>query len=287
MGPAQDSDPFPALNWISGTSIDPVPMVGRSVAKARLWIEECLNHHESCQGYGESCPILPTYILNVGTDASDPLVRLIETHSTMTGHYAYLFARWTKSVDGSMTTQANLNELTKSVPLRDLPPGCSDAVTTIRRLGLRYLWTDRFCIVQDSPGSKDTEFRQAPRYIQSAFLLLVVASGDHLPSFLRPRNPPLLHMDVIQSAPTGYSQGQDAITESLKPRLPSKAPNFTPMSEKIRLYIRHPLETAYHALREGSDESVNDVGDSSSKRNAHFGQKSALLALPHRAPLRR
>ncbi|KAK8075092.1 hypothetical protein PG997_009755 [Apiospora hydei] len=48
------------------------------------------------------------------------------------------------------TTSANLRSRFRGIPHEILPPSFRDAVTITRALGVRYLWIDALCIIQDS-----------------------------------------------------------------------------------------------------------------------------------------
>jgi hypothetical protein len=47
-------------------------------------------------------------------------------------------------------TLANLDAFLQEIPMTDLPPTFRDAFDVTRKLGIRYLWIDSLCIVQDS-----------------------------------------------------------------------------------------------------------------------------------------
>lgn len=56
----------------------------------------------------------------------------------------------------------------------------SDAIDIIRSLGLRYLWADRLCIIQDSDTDKAHQIGQMDRIYGGALVTIVAASGTHL-----------------------------------------------------------------------------------------------------------
>ncbi|KAK0713458.1 heterokaryon incompatibility protein-domain-containing protein, partial [Lasiosphaeria miniovina] len=55
-----------------------------------------------------------------------------------------------------------------------------DAMAVARALGLRYLWADRLCIVQDSAADKAAQVRQMDRVYGGAAITIVAATGAHL-----------------------------------------------------------------------------------------------------------
>ncbi|KAF7554154.1 hypothetical protein G7Z17_g3128 [Cylindrodendrum hubeiense] len=56
----------------------------------------------------------------------------------------------------------------------------ADAMEITRKLGLRYLWADRLCILQHQQLDKDQQLEQMDRIYGSAVVTIVSASGRHL-----------------------------------------------------------------------------------------------------------
>ncbi|KAK0705638.1 hypothetical protein B0H67DRAFT_467120, partial [Lasiosphaeris hirsuta] len=54
--------------------------------------------------------------------------------------------------DVFMLTRSTLAQLRAPRPVASLPPTFRDAFEIVSRLGLRHLWIDRLCVVQDSPA---------------------------------------------------------------------------------------------------------------------------------------
>ena len=76
-----------------------------------------------------------------------------------------------------------LSTLTRSDMLRGiatsaLPQTIQDAITVTRKLGLRYLWVDALCIIQDSALDRDTELTKMDRIYQNAQLTKSAASAE-------------------------------------------------------------------------------------------------------------
>lgn len=59
-----------------------------------------------------------------------------------------------------------------------LPRVIRDAITLVRRLGLRYIWIDSLCIVQDSPHSWRLNARVMDLIYGNAILTICGADGD-------------------------------------------------------------------------------------------------------------
>ncbi|RSM01931.1 hypothetical protein CEP52_008259 [Fusarium oligoseptatum] len=62
--------------------------------------------------------------------------------------------------------------------ISSLPRTIQDAITVTRQIGLKYLWVDALCIIQDSVGDKDAEISQMAQYYQNASVTIIAANAD-------------------------------------------------------------------------------------------------------------
>lgn len=75
-------------------------------------------------------------------------MRLHESTPNERGHYTALSYCW----GGSrlfQTTKALYYDFQREINLEEMPRTLLDAVTVTRNLGIRYLWIDALCIIQD------------------------------------------------------------------------------------------------------------------------------------------
>ncbi|KAF2096901.1 HET-domain-containing protein, partial [Rhizodiscina lignyota] len=59
-----------------------------------------------------------------------------------------------------------------------LPATIRDAISVCQLLGLRYLWVDSLCIVQDSPAEVTSQTQNMDAIYRMAYLTIIVAAGD-------------------------------------------------------------------------------------------------------------
>jgi hypothetical protein len=87
------------------------------------------------------------------------------------------------------TLTVNLEERLRSIPMEILPATFRDAVTITRKLGLRYLWIDSLCIIQDSKPDWEHEAALMASIYKSAHITLAAesASNSH-EGILHPRH---------------------------------------------------------------------------------------------------
>jgi hypothetical protein len=58
-----------------------------------------------------------------------------------------------------------------------LPQTIQDAISVTHRLGIRYLWVDALCIIQDNPIDKSTEINAVGANYKNATLTISAASA--------------------------------------------------------------------------------------------------------------
>ena len=112
---------------------------------ARWWLDTCVRAHQNCKRQ-QHTP-LPTRVVDVGAnDGCRPVLYL----STLgeCAPYAALTHCWGVGI-AFKTTTATLADRIRGMDTGELPRNFRDAVTITRRLGLRYVWIDALCIVQD------------------------------------------------------------------------------------------------------------------------------------------
>ncbi|KAE9376151.1 HET-domain-containing protein, partial [Stipitochalara longipes BDJ] len=86
------------------------------------------------------------------------------------------------------TTEATLIDRQHGIRLCNLPPTIQDAVQVTRNLGLRYLWIDALCIIQDDDGDKNIEISRMGSIYKNATLTIAAANTRSVQdSFLAPR----------------------------------------------------------------------------------------------------
>jgi hypothetical protein len=151
MGTLRDA----LYQWVNAWRAD------NSIKLTASWLEYCLkNHGPTCPGLLASEAPLPTRLLDVlPREGSE--VRLIDTArspptdkrylalSHCWGSYAPLHVIKLKN--------AKLDLYLQDIPLETLPKTFNDAIRITRELGLRYIWIDSLCIIQDSPEDWEKE----------------------------------------------------------------------------------------------------------------------------------
>ncbi|KAK8108932.1 HET-domain-containing protein [Apiospora sp. TS-2023a] len=137
-----------------------------AMTKVKKWLSVCCSRHSECV---QSETPLPTRILSISDDDKEP-PRLV-TPEGKCGAYAALSWRW--GVEEPLrTTKENLQQHLRKMPWLYLPKLFRDAAKVTKRLGLRYLWIDAICIIQDSEEDWVTEASKMTEVYGNAYLTI-------------------------------------------------------------------------------------------------------------------
>lgn len=155
------------------------------------WRRTCETEHKSCNKTdGNHLQQLPSRVLEL-LDPSDETkgIRLVETQGKMQGIYACLSYCWgDPETQIGQTCRENLPRQLQGIPFHELPNTVVDAVHLCFKLGLRFLWVDRLCIVQDDMSDWSLEAsRMCDVYSRSALTISVPLCEDSSQSFLAER----------------------------------------------------------------------------------------------------
>ena len=113
------------------------------------WIKECTSEHSKCNEKLKEQTALPPRVIDIGLIDDEGTVKLVETAENEKGTYICLSHCWGTAVIPIRTTLSNITSHKEGILLSALPRTFQDALNFVRRLGLRYIWIDSLCIVQD------------------------------------------------------------------------------------------------------------------------------------------
>ncbi|KAK5109265.1 hypothetical protein LTR62_007139 [Meristemomyces frigidus] len=97
-------------------------------------------------------------------------------HGSQKPRYAVLSYVW-GTHDTKRLIQTNLEDFGHSIAVIDLPQTILDAISLTSALGIRYLWVDSLCILQDSSPDKDLQIPRMSQYYHNA-AVVISASGS-------------------------------------------------------------------------------------------------------------
>lgn len=146
------------------------------IKKVREWLSTCDRLHGGTCGTQAttstgswSRPLLLIDVIDCCLVATPDEARYIAL--------SYTWGRDSASITATLENVASLQK-PNSLSTLDLPQVISDSITFVHRLGERYLWVDRLCVIQDS-SSKQTQLNaMGSIYANSYFTLVAAKSAD-------------------------------------------------------------------------------------------------------------
>lgn len=153
---------------------------------------ECI---DSCELLHESCPkSAPKPLPDRVIDCSNPdRPYIVLTGGNMKGRYITLSYIW-GGPQRLTTTQNIATYVAYGLEILDFPKTIREAIVATNGLGIRYLWIDALCILQDSDEDKLKQIRMMAKIYRNSYLTLIAACGNNV-------NEGFLYQDRPQKVP--------------------------------------------------------------------------------------
>jgi hypothetical protein len=163
------------------------------IAQAKAWLDICSRQHACLRSrhswlLEKNGSALPTRLIDIGTHLPlEPLLR--STIDIDPGSkYLTLSHCWGNYVPKRLLS-TNITAMKQSIAFAELSQTFQDAMTVTYRLGLRYIWIDSLCIIQDSRDDWEKEsMRMCHIYSNSFCNLCATASVDGSGGLFRDRD---------------------------------------------------------------------------------------------------
>lgn len=154
---------------------------------ARTWLKTCQEKHTTCwekHGIYQRMAKLPTRVIDVGPNEESGILRIICPRGE-SGQYVTLSHCWGGEIT-PLLTEHTIKDFQQSLLFDDLPANFRDAIIVTRQLGIRYLWIDSLCILQDSKTDWEAESKKMGLYYgQSTLTVLAQCSESSTQGFLK------------------------------------------------------------------------------------------------------
>jgi len=149
----------------------------------KRWLVNCEANHAMCDN---DIPELPKRVIYVAEEGESPYLVAGEG---LYARYVALSYCWGHSREG-MTTTKNLEAHMHAIDWTMLPKTFKDAIITCRQLGIKYIFIDRLCIVQDSKNDWDEQSAlMGSIYHDSTLTLAASVSNDSSTGLFVPFSP--------------------------------------------------------------------------------------------------
>ena len=139
------------------------------------WTQECESEHPVCRHRrSETLESSPARVVDIDHEDSDA-VRLVDYNLSL-GPYTAISYCWGKK-PFLITTKNNFQRHKHSIRFSELPKTFRDAVEITRSIGVRYIWIDSLCILQDDPEDWEHESKTMGDIYQGSFLTISASSS--------------------------------------------------------------------------------------------------------------
>jgi hypothetical protein len=145
------------------------------------WINDCTGKHETCKASNPQ--FLPTRLIDVGCEGE--ILRLVYTAHELrfidrgdsSLRYIALSYCWGSPTSPFLKTEKiSVRDRCRCILIDDMPAAFKDLVKLSRELGIRYLWIDALCIVQDDETDWRTEAALMKDVYTNAYLTVATPS---------------------------------------------------------------------------------------------------------------
>lgn len=144
------------------------------------WLDQCIHSHQRCQQPGEEnlgdvLRRVPARVLDLGPSKSTS-VNSPQLTEDFCGPYVALSHCWGNT--RHIVTEKNNIECHKNgIPLQHLPKTLQDAIIFTKGIGLRYLWIDSLCIIQDDINDWKNEAAKMADVYRNAYCTIAAAGS--------------------------------------------------------------------------------------------------------------
>ncbi|KAK4444165.1 heterokaryon incompatibility protein-domain-containing protein [Podospora aff. communis PSN243] len=162
------------------------PFSREAISLAIKWLANCRTHCE-CGEARNKIRNLPKRVLDLSGDGKR--ISLHVPREDETAEYATLSYCWGISGVPLKTTTSNLEHHRNGISVKSLPKTLRDAVHVARILGIRYLWIDSLCIIQEGDGGRDWAEQAAAMtsIYQGGLLNISAVDGANCEAGLQPK----------------------------------------------------------------------------------------------------
>ena len=144
----------------------------------RSWLYECQHEYSRCS---RQAPALPKRVVDVGIAPHFDGLKLLVPQTRTIAEYVTHSTVWGGKSKSLLTTKT-LAAFQQAIEYHTLPATFRDAVTVTRQLGIKYLWIDCLCVLQDSKADWEDEAQNMSSRYRTSILTISIpssSSADH------------------------------------------------------------------------------------------------------------
>ncbi len=167
---------------------------------ARKWLHQCLSSHGNCIANIQSVPDIPARLVEISGSDANPIIRIVETASRpREGEYTTLSHCW-GAADFLTLRESCIDNMKEGIVWSSLPKIFQDAVTVTMWFGIKYLWIDSLCIIQDSHEDWERESKNMKHIYKNSFLTIAATMAvDATRGLFVDRNPDVVRISKVHA----------------------------------------------------------------------------------------
>ncbi|KAK5659928.1 hypothetical protein OQA88_13392 [Cercophora sp. LCS_1] len=169
---ASPDDRLPFIDFPVREIANPAAARDAGFTKAKQWLKLCEDTH-SCVRHPNIPPLLPARVIDVGESP----IRLYEPTDGERGKYVCLSHCWGSTSSVCRTTPKTYEAHKENIVWAILPATFRDTINVTRRLGIRFLWIDSLCIIQEDDNDWREQSSLMAEVYGNAFLTIFATSS--------------------------------------------------------------------------------------------------------------
>ncbi|KAJ4404448.1 hypothetical protein N0V85_004868 [Neurospora sp. IMI 360204] len=192
----------------SSTTFDP-----HAFAQLRKWVDECTQNHKLCKvaTSGQNSSIFGLQqtirLVDVGLDDTSSPIRLVEGFCVDKVRYNTLSYQWTVDTPKTSLKKHNKTAYCHAIPTQSWPKVYRDVVVVCRALGIRYVWIDSLCIVQDDLEDWKIQSSMMQDIYSHGYLNLANVLGKHADGLELSRDPTATSPCILSRTTLAHADG--------------------------------------------------------------------------------
>lgn len=173
-----DSIENPAARRIATRPISVNPFSDDTLEAVYDWLEECLDCHSSCNE--DQTKVMPRRLVHIAKDDGNWKLHLLDPVDRPVTYTALSYCWGSLESMTTKTTKGTLSSWAIDIPWQRLPRTIQDAIIVSYKLGIRFLWVDAFCIIQDDEDDIQKEISLMPNIYSQAHITIVVSCAENV-----------------------------------------------------------------------------------------------------------
>lgn len=151
------------------------------------WLSSCDGSHDGCKAAGPMA--LPTRLIDVGDNKSGHTLRVVLPKGDEQWQYIALSYCWGANELSISLTINSLLAMRNGVCIEDLPQTIRDTIFLARSIGVRCVWSDRLCILQDDLADWERESKMSSVYANAYLTVSATGSDSSSRGLFKERTP--------------------------------------------------------------------------------------------------